>query len=76
MNSIVYNPADSHILASAGRDNTLKLWDLRLEKPEDNPIILSQHKNEVTSLAFSREGKYLASGDRNGCVYVWNTENI
>lgn len=76
VNSIAYNPADSRILASAGKDKTIKLWDLRLEKPEDDPITITKHTKEVTSVAFSHDGKFLASGGKDGIVNIWDTANI
>ena len=76
VNSIAYNPADSHILASGGRDKTIKLWDLRLEKPQDYPTTITAHKKEVTSVAFSHDGIFFASGSRDGIVNIWDTSTL
>lgn len=36
---------------------------------------LSQHRNEILSLAFSDDGAKAASGDRDNTVMVWNTHS-
>lgn len=36
-------------------------------------LILEGHAAEVCSLAYSPDGRFLASGDRHGTVNVWNT---
>ncbi len=73
VNSIAYNPADSRILVSAGRDKTIKLWNISSGK---EICTLSQHTKEVTSVAFSSNGKLLASGSKDGIVNIWDTGSI
>jgi WD40 repeat protein len=38
-------------------------------------ISLEGHEHDVTSLKFSPDGKFLASGDRSGVIHIWNLEN-
>lgn len=39
------------------------------------PILLKQHKGEITSLVFQKNGELLASGDDKGEVHIWNVQN-
>lgn len=60
---------DNKILASAGRDMTIQLWDI------PNQIQLAtiqKHKVWVTSLAFSEDRKILASGYASNVIKLWN----
>jgi WD40 repeat protein len=36
------------------------------------PVTLRGHKHTVTCLAFSRDGKVLASGSKDGTARLWN----
>ncbi len=55
---IAFSP-DSKTLASKGKDNTVVLWDLTKGKPE-RP--LKGHKRSVSAIAFSRDGRWIATG--------------
>lgn len=37
--------------------------------------ILDRHTRQVTAVAFSHDGKYLASGDQKNEIIVWDTTN-
>lgn len=64
----VYSP-DGRRLASAARDDTIRLWDVAKAKPLH---ILRGH--EASALAFTPDGKHLVSGGIEGDWYIWNTE--
>lgn len=65
--------ADGRTLYSCGRDSTAKSWDLstgeaiRMFKPARPTLI--------TSLALDRTGNWLALGDMNGHLTVWNAHS-
>ena len=60
---------DSTLLASAGVDKTIIIWDIRQEK---QLYSLKDHSEWVFSLAFSPDGKHLASGSSDGTVKIWD----
>ncbi|MBW3608494.1 MAG: helix-turn-helix domain-containing protein [Actinobacteria bacterium] len=62
--------ADQRTLASAGSDNTIRIWDVRARKPIG--AALTGHTAPVTSVAFSRTGRTLASGSADNTVRLWN----
>jgi WD40 repeat protein len=48
----------------------LRLWNLRDRTPY--PFTFREHEALVTCVAFAPTKCLAASGDRDGCVYVWN----
>jgi WD40 repeat protein len=79
---------DNTLLAVGGEDGTIRLWDVAHGRPRGPPlsdpstrvpestsqvIIVLTHPNSVTSLAFSPDGKILASGSLNGTVRLWDS---
>jgi WD40 repeat protein len=72
------------VIAAAGRDRTVNLWDFA-EAPQPAPFILSTrpasreqvrelvgHTLTVTCLAFSHDGTLLASGGQDGDIRIWD----
>ncbi|XP_063601259.1 F-box-like/WD repeat-containing protein TBL1XR1 [Penaeus indicus] len=56
---------------SASFDSTVRLWDV-----ERGACIhtLTKHSEPVYSVAFSPDGKFLASGSFDKCVHIWSTQ--
>jgi len=68
--SVAFSP-DGQTLASASKDRTIKLWDLR------NGLLrtLSGHSDAVRTVAISPDGQTLASGSWDKTIKVWNLHN-
>ncbi|WP_166830837.1 WD40 repeat domain-containing serine/threonine protein kinase [Thalassoroseus pseudoceratinae] len=68
-NSLAFSPVDSGILAVSlvGLDN-VELWDIETAR---RTKILGYHSAQVNSLAFSPDGRYLASGAEDRRIKVW-----
>jgi WD40 repeat protein len=65
-NQVQFSP-DSRILASAGVDSVVKVWD-----PASGSLLRAlKHPVGVTSLAFSGDGALLVTGSYDGNVRVW-----
>lgn len=60
---------DGKLIASAGLDRTVRVWDAATGKLARAFV---GHKNEVYSVDISPDGKEIASSDYDGSVLVWN----
>lgn len=75
---------DSQWLFTASKDCTIVKWSLlqmkkisvlkRIEKGAPNT--LKGHKTVVQSLAISTDGKFLASGDMENQIHIWDPDNM
>jgi len=61
------------VLASATSDNKIRLWDLK----KDNKKIheLKDHKDFVSTIAFSPSSNMLASASWDHLIYLWKVSN-
>ena len=66
--SAAYSP-DGKALASASKDQTIKLWDVTTGK---ELATLKGHSGFVISVAFSPDGKTLASGSLDQTIKLWD----
>ncbi len=71
LDSVAFSPG-GRLLASAGADGTVWLWDPVTRRPIGAPIHATGAQAGVHALAFSPDGKMLASADGDGTVRLWN----
>jgi WD40 repeat protein len=62
--------ADGQLLASASRDNTVRVWETATGACRS---VLEGHTNGVNAVVFSADGQLLASASYDNTVRVWET---
>ena len=73
VDSITFSP-DGKTLAAVvagarwGRGRNISFWDV---ESQQRVGVLQGYTGRVCSIAFSSDGKWLASGDRNGTILLW-----
>lgn len=72
VNSVEFSPV-SQVLASASRDGTIRLWDVRVGRLLAPP--LRAHTSGINQVAFRPDGRVLASASQNGIVQLWSVAN-
>lgn len=65
----------TRVLASASYDSTVRLWETFSETSTPRCTQKFKHYAEVFSIAFSPNGKYLASGSKDKSVCIWSTQH-
>ena len=83
VNGVAFSP-DGKLLASADGDGALRLWDPAAGQPAfprlpvetetsiEGPSSTSPPELAVNGVAFSPDGKLLASAEADGAVWLWN----
>src|SRR5262245_43494640 len=68
VHGLAFSP-DGKLLASAGFDNNVKLWEFGATK---EPRTLTGHTQPVYSVAFNNDGTVLASAGHDQTIRLWN----
>ncbi|KIJ63467.1 hypothetical protein HYDPIDRAFT_92297 [Hydnomerulius pinastri MD-312] len=70
IHSLALSP-DGTLIASASSDNTIRFWDTNHGQPVGEPL---KHRDSVLAVAFSPTGKFIASGDQSGKLFIWRPQ--
>jgi WD40 repeat protein len=68
------NDKEMKLLISASADQTIRIWDINIERPLyvfDIPNENRAHKDYTQSIAYLGEG-YVVAGSSTGILYLWN----
>src|SRR5712691_5515016 len=71
IHQVVFSP-DGRLVASAGADHTVKLWDVTRGVLVRT---LEGHSGGVRSVAFSRDGSLLVSGSEDHTIMIWDGQS-
>ena len=69
--SVEFSPVNNALIASAGDDHTIKLWNLQ----KDTSTTLTGHTEIINSIAFSPDGRLLASGSDDFTFKLWDVHH-
>jgi len=75
--SVTFNPQSAAVNAAGtvgaigGDDNKIHLFNISGNNLTEGPLV-EGHRYAVTAIAFSPDGKYIVSGDKNNTIILWN----
>ena len=68
LHAVVFSP-DGRILATAGADHALRLWDIAKGGLLSSPI---RHEQAIRAIAFSPDGRIVATASDDGVMRQWD----
>ena len=69
VDSVAFSPVDASLVASAGIHGIIKLWNVN---DTDVPLAILNHPANYTFIAFSPDGKLLASSGSGAELILWD----
>ena len=69
VDSVAFSPVDASLVASAGIHGIIKLWNIN---DTDVPLAILNHPTNYTFIAFSPDGKLLASSGNSEELIFWD----
>ncbi len=69
INTVAFHPVDENIVLSGDQNGLIQVWDIAREK---TILTLDSGTDEVTSIALSNNGQYVASGSGDNKLRVWD----
>ena len=69
VDSVAFSPVDASLVASAGIHGIIKLWNIN---DTDVPLAILNHPANYTFIAFSPDGKLLASSGSGAKLILWD----
>lgn len=68
---LAFSP-DGDLMATGSREKTVNIWQTR---NGENLLVLSGHKEPITSLSFSPDGSLMASGSADNTIRIWRCKD-
>jgi WD40 repeat protein len=63
------------LLATAGEDETIRIWQRQGDRFHPTPQVLYGHGSRIDQLTWSPDGQTLASGSDDGTIRLWRRRN-
>lgn len=70
--SLAWSPTSPSLIVSASADSQVDVWDISKPYTENPTVPYREHTVQVNGVAWSTDGKEIASGDERGNVRVWD----
>jgi WD40 repeat protein len=69
---LAFSPTDGRLIAWGATDSTVKVW----QRESGEVVTLRGHTDMIHGIAFSRDGKQIASASGDGTARIWETPKL